>query len=247
MSEGTIMEVELIEELRLLVEAQGIDLEINEINRRKSGMPAMVARVSGPYEEAQVKYNAAKKDYEAADAEKVTVEQGIEESKDLLVKLKLRSTEIKTNKEYFAHLKEIEECEKRIASLEDRSLELMESLETLKGEFDGASEELEAAEKEFEEEKKKVEDSFEGDNRRLDELGARREDVLAKLPKAHRDYYQRMVDKYPENAVARAEGGACTGCRMMIPPQAFNNVRKGEVVTSCNNCKRILYYDGESE
>jgi len=241
------MEVELIEELRLMVEAQGIDREINAINLRKAEMPAMVARVSGPYDEAREAYAAEKSAYEAAESEKKSVEQGIEEGKDLLVKLKLRSTEIKTNKEYFAHLKEIEDCEKRISSLEDRSLELMESIEGIKEAYEKASAALEEATSALEDEKKKVEDSFAGDNRRLEELGKVREEVLSKLPKTHRDYYQRMVDKYPENGVARAEGGACTGCRMMIPPQAFNNVRKGEAVITCNNCKRILYYDGETD
>jgi predicted nucleic acid-binding Zn-ribbon protein len=28
----------------------------------------------------------------------------------------------------------------------------------------------------------------------------------------------------------------------MMPPQMYNNVRKGETVITCNNCRRILYY-----
>jgi len=247
MGEVTAMEVELIEELRLMVEAQGIDREINEINLRKAEMPAMVARVSGPFDEANEAHTAAKSAYDAAESEKKSVEQAIDDGKDLLVKLKLRSTEIKTNKEYFAHLKEIEDCEKRISSLEDRSIELMEGIDELKSAYETAASGLAEAKSALDDERTRVEDSFAGDNLRLEELGKAREEILSKLPKAHRDHYERMVEKYPNNAVARAEGGACTGCRMMMPPQAFNNVRKGEAVITCNNCKRVLYYTDETD
>ena len=42
--------------------------------------------------------------------------------------------------------------------------------------------------------------------------------------------------------LARAEGQQCSGCRMGIRPQVWNQLRDG-LVTPCESCSRILYFD----
>ncbi len=46
--------------------------------------------------------------------------------------------------------------------------------------------------------------------------------------------------------LARAVGQQCSGCRMGIRPQVWNQLRDG-LVTPCESCSRILYYDPAME
>jgi predicted nucleic acid-binding Zn-ribbon protein len=43
-------------------------------------------------------------------------------------------------------------------------------------------------------------------------------------------------------AVARAENQQCTGCRMGLRPQIWNELREGHLLT-CDSCSRMLYWD----
>lgn len=235
-------EVELLEELRLLIELQGIDAEINDIEKEKATLPVIIESAAAQLRQAEAEASEAGAASDAATKKKSDVETELTAMNDQLQKLKLRTTDIKSNKEYFAHLKEIEDTERRISELEDSSLQLMDSIKEASEALTVKDEILSAEKEKFEHERSRIEKGFEESAARLAELNEKRAALLPGVPERIAMHYNSMLRKYPDSAVALAERGTCTGCRMTMPPQMYNNVRKGETIITCNNCKRILYY-----
>jgi hypothetical protein len=58
-------------------------------------------------------------------------------------------------------------------------------------------------------------------------------------------YYQRLRSRYYKEGeiVAEAKNSMCQACMMLMRPQYFQDVKAGEQVLNCENCRRILYYD----
>lgn len=231
-----------MEDLKVMVELQGVDIQIHEIEKDKMRLPRLVESAGQSLREVQAENDAAQAALDGANKEKRALDEGLSAEGEHLRKLKLRSTEIKTNKEYFAHLKEIEDCQKKISKIEEQSLELMEKVEAAEKALAEKKQGLADEQARFAVAKEKIEGQFKDGDIRLAELVKARESLLPKLGKESSVFYTQLIKMYPDSAIVEARDGSCTGCRMMMPPQVFSNVRKGDSIITCHNCRRVLYY-----
>lgn len=58
--------------------------------------------------------------------------------------------------------------------------------------------------------------------------------------------FQRIIQRNTQGIVA-VKNGVCQGCRMILPAQFANEVRKNEDILFCPYCSRILYYEESNE
>jgi predicted nucleic acid-binding Zn-ribbon protein len=164
----------------------------------------------------------------------------VETSEARLKEFSAKLSQIKTNKEYQAALKEISETKRLNKQMEDQILTLMSDIETLKKDLQAAEEALGDSSVNLEKKRGEVaaeEAKLAAFNGQAQEERAK---ITAQIDSKILAQYER-VNKSGKVAVAAVVTGTCQGCRMRVPPQLFIEIQKLKAVHYCPNCLRLLY------
>jgi predicted nucleic acid-binding Zn-ribbon protein len=230
------------EQLRLLIDLQKLDSIMLATRLTMDAIPASISSHEGSLKNAEAAYENAKQQLASLEKKKKDKERDIEDIKEKTQKLKQRTSEIKTNKEYQAQLKEIEKAEKELKSAEDAMLSIMDSLE-------GASKVIEIEKDRVTEEKAKIESMKKELEKEVlrcgEELKRLKEDRKKSIDKIDAGIYNEYMAIMKARrglAVVEAKDASCQGCNMHIPPQMFVEIKTGNEIIHCPQCRRILYY-----
>ncbi|WP_447977695.1 zinc ribbon domain-containing protein [Candidatus Nitrospira bockiana] len=232
-------------QLPTLIELQTIDLRILEIKDQERRLPAQLDAAEAPLKDAQQQVQTLTAEIDALGKERRDRERDLEAHEGQVGKLRSRLTELKTNKEYQAHLFEIEMANKKKGAMEEQILVLMERIEQLQQQLHQAKGRVADAERAFAEEKGRVEAVLEGIKRERLELEHKREAVSRGLDAGLLARYAKLKGGRKDLAIAPVKNGICSGCRLQLPPQLVAEVKRSDTLQSCSYCHRILYWEGE--
>jgi uncharacterized protein len=187
-----------------------------------------------------------KQQYDDLEKKKREKERALEDINDKINKLKMRTGEIKTNKEYQALLKEIKTVEDDRSSIEDDILAVMEDTDTLGKQLTTGEQNLKANKERVEALKRVIEsEKSETENELLTVQGMRAK-VVEAIDSEVYDQYSMLIEICGGLAVIEVKDEICQGCNMNIPPQLFVEIKKNEEIYNCPHCRRILFYKNSS-
>ncbi len=228
--------------IKSLVTLQEIDTRIFEKRFFIDKVPLRIYEVDEPLKQAKAELEKMKQKTEALSKKKREKEQSLEGTNEKIRKMKGRVSEIKTNKEYQAHLKEIETSEKEITAIEDEILTVMEELDAALRQQKEKEEKVNREVEKINAFKKELDREVEEYEKELASLKEERAKLVASIePDVYRRYMT-LLKTGGGVAVTPAKNELCTGCNMQIPPQLYVEIRKNEEIIQCPQCLRILYY-----
>jgi predicted nucleic acid-binding Zn-ribbon protein len=233
--------------IKLLIQLQDADSRILEKRTFIDAVPLRIREVDEPLKQASAELEKMKQKGGALLRKKQEKERALEEVQDKIRKMKARVSEIKTNKEYQAHLKEIEGSEAEISGIEEEILGVMEELDVAAKLQKEREEKLNDEIGKMNAFKKQLDLEAEKHERELSVLKEDRKNIVERLDPDVYKLYMTLLNTGNGRAVTRSRDEVCLGCNMHIPPQLFAEIRKNEEIIQCPQCRRILYFEEEQE
>lgn len=229
-------------DLTPLLALQESDMKRLALAAQLEATPREIAAVKARIAAERQAIELAKADWHALETKKKSLETEILAAEGKASKYRTQQLEVRKNDEYRALAHEIETVEAAIAALEEQELEVMFAIDEAKRRFAAAEAELQA--------------NIAGHEARIAALHQREAETQAALtaalaevaaarpavPEDQLGVFDRLARKPGHPVCAPLTGGRCGGCHMRVSSNVEFEVRKGENLTTCDQCGRMLHW-----
>jgi len=230
----------MLPEIERLLVLQDRDKKARALRTELKNLPIERKNLEQKLADARHLAGDAKTRQRTAEIEQARLETEIRSRRDQINKYEAQKLQTRKNEEFQALNHSIEHVRKEISGIEDRQLELMETLESLKPEV--ARSEKAAAEAASLVQRQLADLDTKGKNleAQLAELEASREKYAGGLDEDLLDTYKRLFTSKTEALVA-LNHEVCSGCHMKVTASTAAATRAGKSIVHCEQCNRLLY------
>jgi uncharacterized protein len=231
-------------EARALDQLQGVDLEIDGLNRELAAVHGQI----GETEElrgARERLDEARSRFHQLEASQRALEADVEDAAE---KIRVEESKLyqggnRSPKELSGIQREVEGLKTNRRSIEDRLLDVMDQLEHSQVELDAQDKALATVTAEWETSQAELKNRETEISRRLSERKQVRDRSAATVPASALAMYEKLRKDRGGRGVARIERNACQGCRITLPTSIVSHARQGRELVTCPSCGRILVAD----
>lgn len=229
-------------DLSKLLALQETDMKRLAVERQLEALPREVAAVESRIAQEKQAIETAKTEWRELEAKKKTLETEIKSAEERAARYRTQQLEVRKNDEYKALTHEIETTETAIGSFEEEELKVLYAIDEAKQRFNAAEAVL-----------KQNISGHEGRIRMLREREAQLKAEHAGLvdavgaarplvPEIQLRLYDRLAQKPGHPVCVAVSGGRCGGCHMKVSANIEFEARRGENLTTCDQCSRVVYW-----
>jgi len=233
--------------IQSICKLQEIDSQYESIGNQLQSSPASIIDLEQELSELQKILENAENQLNICEKKQRTYESDIKDNEQHIKRSREKTQSIKSNKEYQALLKEIEETEKKNVVLEEEVLKCMyekegatQILNKEKDKVQSLQETLASEKKVYEARRKEIEQQYE-------KLANEKKIFEVELPKNIKKRYDYLRKVSNGVAVGFVEKGTCSACHTIIPPQYVIELRKSKEINYCMTCQRFLIWRHEEK
>lgn len=223
-----------------LFKLQEIDLEIASKEQDYASISSQIGE-SEEVTTTREKLDSERQQLEETTHQQHTVEWEIEDISAKLANFEdeLYSGRTTNPKELTSLQQEIEILRTKRGKLEDRDLEIMETVDQLNKSTSALESRLKTLESEWQNRQKELAAELKELEELISKLKKKREEMAAGFDSQIIGVYNELK-KQRGTSVAKVEQGICRGCRISLPVNELQQVRSGKMVR-CSSCGRILF------
>ncbi len=238
--------VSIADQLKTLIELQKLDGEIYRLRRDLSAQPAQAAQLKNEHAQRTLGLQQAEARAKSLELKRNQLETELGSKEQQIKKLQVQLYQVKTNKEYSALQLEIEGSKADKSVFEEEILKLMEEVDRAKGQTASEKEHLKVQEGELKIRLDRIEQESQKIQGAVGQLQASRAVLVPKVDPKLLSRYERILERKEGSALVPVRGNSCSGCNMILPPQAINEVMMNTRLIPCESCARILYIEPEA-
>jgi predicted nucleic acid-binding Zn-ribbon protein len=230
-------------ELKKLVELQGLDKRIFDLNQKKGEVPLLLERLQKAFEDKKANYKSLESNLQKMQLKQKEKEGDLNAKEEGIKKSQSQLGILKTNKEYQAKLAEIESLKADKSVIEEEILRLMDDIEAARKALEDERNVLAGEEKIYNEEKRAVAEQAKDVEGSLQAEEGKRQIAAAGIDKKILQAYERILHGLGGVALVQVSHNSCEGCHMRVPHQVINEIKMYNRLITCENCSRILYLE----
>ncbi len=231
----------LVKLQQIEIETRRIKTNLNSVDQRLEKLDDRLLDFKQVIEEQESVINQMNQQYRG-------YESDVRVNLDRIKKSEAKLSSVKTNKEYQASLKEIDELKEKNSKFEDDMIEFLDRIEEAENLLKAKTTEYAELQTRLNIEKEIIQKETEEGRRKLENLEAQLKTVSASIDAGLFATYN-QVKSNQSNAIGIVAviDAVCQGCNMNIPAQMYNELQRGDSLRKCPICERIIYWKKDNK
>ncbi len=232
-----------IEQIEQLVVLQKVDSEMITLERILYDAPKQLQILQEKQAYLKQQQNVIQEKVDVLLEQKGRIEGEIENDSQKIKKSKNKLMLVENTKEYHAMMREMDSLEKMNRMRDEERTNLLADLSDLDGRKEGLQKDIDDLEGTITAQQSTLDQELAEKRTRLGVLAQDKKKASEAVPAPILTRYNFIRDRIPNPVIVPVSEGICKGCHIVIPPQAYIDLQKGEQILSCPNCLRIIYWE----